>query len=219
MRNEGTAILGAGGFAREAYWQIRTTAPDTPLVFVDDITDRKSIVMGTEKVPIVNNWNFSGLTIDDKELTITSFVAGVGSPEIKRLLVSKALEAGLHPSATFVHPRATIVAPDCKVGMGGIIMPGVVITTNVTIGDYVILYMNTTIGHDATIGDYVTCNPGAGISGNVVIGEGTMIGVGAVVRERVRIAPGCLAGAQACIVKDVMEPNTVIVGVPAKNLD
>ena len=192
MTNEGTAILGAGSFAREAYWDICATAPGIQLVFVDDTTDKQSIVMGTEEIPVVNNWNFSNLAVGDNVLTITSFVVGVGDPNIKRLLVSKALEAGLHPSVTFVHPRAFIQAPDCKIGMGGVIGPGCIVITKVIIGDYVILNLNTTIGHDAIVGDYVTCNPGVRISENVILGEGTTDGTGAVVREGIHIAHDCI---------------------------
>jgi len=39
-----------------------------------------------------------------------------------------------------------------------------------------------------------------------------------VVREKIAIATGVTTGAQACVVKNVDEPNVIVVGIPAKKL-
>ena len=213
------AVLGASNFAREAYWHIKDTDPSARLVFVDDISDVKTMVMGDTAVPVVKNWKFKHITIGEETLTIDKFVIGVGEPDKKRVLVSKAVEMGLKPAATFVHPRALIQGHDCTIGLGGIITPGCIITTNVTIGNYVILNLNTTVGHDTVIGDYVTSNPGTNISGNVTLGEGVLLGTGTVIRDKVTIARGVTTGAQACVVEDIEDPDIVVVGVPAKKLE
>jgi sugar O-acyltransferase (sialic acid O-acetyltransferase NeuD family) len=212
------AILGASNFAREAYWHIKGTDPGIGLVFVEDISDIKTIVMGDTAVPVIKNWKFNRITVGEETLTIDKFVIGVGEPDKKKILVSKAVSNGLEPAATFVHPRALIQGQDCTIGLGGIITPGCIITTNVTIGNYVILNLNTTVGHDTVISDYVTINPGANISGNVTLGEGVLLGTGTVVRDNITIVRGVTTGAQACVVEDLKEPDVVVVGVPAKRL-
>ena len=37
-------------------------------------------------------------------------------------------------------------------------------------------------------------------------------------REKTEIAPGVTTGAQACVVKNIDEPNITVVGIPAKKL-
>lgn len=212
------AILGAGGFAREMYWHIRETIPWARLAFIDDVTDTSEVNMAGEIVPVVKNWRFDAVPTQGTVSAFKEFVLGVGDPRVKKLLAEKALQSGLKPAPTIVHPRAHIQGRDCRIGVGGIIAPGCILTTNVTIGDFVLLNLSTTVGHDAVIGDYVTCNPGCQISGGVTIGEGASLGTGTVVRERTAIAAGVVTGAQACIVKDILEPNITVVGVPAKKL-
>jgi sugar O-acyltransferase (sialic acid O-acetyltransferase NeuD family) len=214
-------ILGAGGFAREVYWHIKGTYPSANLVFVDDVTETKELRMGGRVVPVVKDWKFDALRIDercDRTDRFDEFIVGIGDPRGKQEIVKKALDSGLTPAPTIVHPRALVQGYDCEIGNGGIITPGCVLTTNVRIGDFVILNLCTTVGHDAVIGDYVTCNPGCQISGNVTIGAGAILGTGTVVRDKTDIAPGVVAGAQTCIVKSINEPNITVVGVPAKRL-
>lgn len=212
------AILGAGGFARETYWHLRGADPSTSAVFIDDVTGIKEVVIEGSAVPVVKDWRFDKLRLNGSLVRVDGFVLGIGSPAAKKQMVRKALDSGLQPAPTIIHPRALIQGSDCRIGVGGVITPGCVITTNVTIGDYVLLNLNTTIGHDVVIGDYVTCNPGCCVSGNVTLGESVSLGTGTVIREKVAVAPGVVTGAQACIVKDISEPGITIAGVPAKKL-
>ncbi len=214
----GIVILGAGGFAREAYWHLLAAQPGARVAFVDDTTDVQAIALGGKTVPVIKNWIFSGIRDADGPVDYTEFIVGVGAPKAKHILVERALSSGLAPAPTAVHPRALIQDPECIIGRGGVITPGCVITTNVRIGDYVILNLNCTVGHDAVLGNYVTANPGVSISGNVYLGENVSLGTGTVVREKVRIAPNVVTGAQACVVKDIDQPGVVVAGVPAKPL-
>jgi len=213
-------VLGAGGFAREMYWHIQGAYPGARVVFVDDVPEgEKEIAIGGKVIPVVKDWDVDAISLDGESAgaaRFQEFVLGVGDPQTKKHLVEKARASGLKPAPTVVHPLALIQDPGCRIGVGGVITPGCVLTTNVTLGDFVLLNLNTTIGHDAVLGDYVTVNPGCQISGNVTIGEGASLGTGTVTREKVTIAPGVITGAQACIVKDIDEPNVTVMGVPAK---
>lgn len=214
-------ILGAGGFAREAYWHIRETWPTAKILFVDDVTDTTELVMCGEKIPVVKDWRFEAFLSSGPgrcEDSSFGFVIGVGNPQAKRILVKKAIESGLKPFPTVIHPRALVQGHDCRIGVGGIITPGCVVTTNVSIGDYVLINLNCTVGHDAALGDYVTCNPGCCISGNVTLGEGVVLGTGTVIREKISVAAGVVTGAQTCVVKNIDEPGITVAGVPAKKL-
>jgi sugar O-acyltransferase (sialic acid O-acetyltransferase NeuD family) len=210
----GVAILGAGGMGREVYWYLQAVGVGS-VVFVDDVSGRRSVRMGAVDVPVVGDWDFAARA--DRP-AVRGFVIGLGDPAGKRRMVERALGAGLEPIATLVHPRAYVAAADSTLGVGGVLCPGVVVTTNVRIGDYVICNWNTSVGHDASVGDYATLNPGVCISGNVHLGEDAYVGAGAVVREHIRIAPRVVVGAAACVVKDIPEPGITVVGVPARKL-
>lgn len=216
------AILGAGGFAREVYWHIKESNPAAQIVFVDDITETTKISMADSAIPVIKDWEFDAVPLNgpNKPLeAVHEFIIGVGDPKIKNILIQKALDSGLFPAATVVHPRALVQGDDNVIGVGGIVTPGCIITTNAKIGDYVLLNLNCTVGHDTIIGDYVTCNPGCCISGNVKIGDNCILGTGTVIREKITVAPGVQTGAQTCVVKDIIDPNVTVVGVPARKIN
>lgn len=48
------------------------------------------------------------------------------------------------------------------------------------------------------------------------IGDNVYIGPGAVIFGDIEIADGCYVGANAVVNKSFLEPNSVIVGIPAK---
>ena len=200
-------ILGAGGLARELYWHLRGAGP-VDCVFVDDVTDRTQFVMEGRSVPVVKDWHFDEGFVE--------FLVGVGEPAAKKTFVAKALAAGLRPARTFVHPRALVQADDCSVGCGGLVAPGCILTTNIRLGDLVILNLGTTVGHDSRMADLVTCNPGCIVSGNVSLGEGVSLGTGTAVREKITVAEWVVSGAQSCIVSDILTPGVTVVGVPAR---
>lgn len=210
---DGIVILGAGGFAREVYHHMRPSFPNEKFVFVDDVTDTKELF----GCVVIKDWVLPEFNPRPSVVGVVQpvwrFVVGVGDPSIKKVLVDKALKVGIEPLDTWIHPKALV--QDAKLGKGGIICPGVVITTNVVIGNFVTVNLNTTIGHDTIIEDYVNISPGCNISGNNVIGDGTTIGTGAVTREKTRIGRNVTVGAQACVINNCAN-NSLIVGVPAK---
>ncbi len=216
------AILGAGGYAREVYLQVKRVHKTSKLVFVDDVTDREQVRVDGQYVPVVKDWKFDSVRWNlqsDETVEFDEFIIGVGDPRTKLAMVQKAVENNLDPIEPLIDSDAIIGDADCEIGKSTIVSAGCKVTTNVKIGDYVILNGNITVGHDAVIGNFVSCNPGCAISGGVTLGQGVVLGAGTVVREGVTVADGVYAGAQSCIVKDIEEPGAVIVGVPARKLD
>lgn len=104
-----------------------------------------------------------------------------------------------------------------KIGQGCILCPGTILTTNIVLGDFVLINLNCTVGHDSKIGPFTTLSPGANISGNVTIGEGCYIGTNAVIREGINICDNVTIGAGGVVVKDIIEPG-VYVGNPVKRI-
>lgn len=204
-------ILGAGGHARETYCHLKDIDPSFEILFIDDVTPTKTIHIKGKDIEVVKTWP---RVIEKKALGFESFVIGIGDPKLKPDFIKKALDNGLKPSQTWIHPKA--IVQDAKLGLGGMIAPGVVVTCGVTAGDYVVLNYNSTVGHDSRIGDFSTCNPGSNVSGNVTVGKSCLIGAGAVIKEKISIADNVIVGAQACVVKDIKSSGKVFIGVPAR---
>jgi acetyltransferase-like isoleucine patch superfamily enzyme len=60
-------------------------------------------------------------------------------------------------------------------------------------------------------------NPTVNISGGVELGDGVLVGTGAQVLQYLKIGDGAQIGAGAVVNKNV-NPDTTVVGVPAKEL-
>ncbi len=210
-------ILGAGGFAQETYWHAKQSRTGTfdRFIFVDDLTGITSVQIDGMSWPVEKEWHFERYLQAGAQI---GFVASVGDPRGKKTLVEKALAAGLTPLPTIVHSASLIQDSSCRIGRGGIISPACVLTTGVTLGDYVTLNVGVSIGHGSILEDYVYCAPGVAIAGNVLIKEGASLGIGSVVREKTIVAAFVTTGAQSCVVKDIVDEGITVVGIPAQPL-
>ena len=206
-------ILGSAGLAKEFFLYIKRSNPQIEnFIFVNDLDDgQNEIIISGVSYRVIKDWKF-----DDNY----QFTVAVGNPKIKSLLVQKALDSGLLPAPTFVDMDAKILDNSIKLGVGGVISPGCILTTNITIGNYTTLNLNTTVGHDTIIGDFVTTNPGVHISGHCIIGNMNEFGTGSIVRDRLTIGNNKMFGAQSAVVKSTLNDDTeVFVGVPIKLLN
>lgn len=210
--NKTLVILGAAALAREFYWHVLGSGRDyNDFIFVNDIDDGQySVEVGKKKYPVVKDWNFNKIPYE--------FIVAVGNPNIKQILVEKALQSGLIPARTIVHLNAIISDPDNELGRGGLVSPGCIITTNIHFDDYVTLNLDTTVGHDTKVGRYSTANPGVHISGDVTIGKLVEIGTGSIIRDGVSVADRTMIGAQSAVVRSINESGKIFVGVPAREL-
>ena len=136
----------------------------------------------------------------------------IGDPQVRERIAN---HFPLMPYTNFKSNNA--IGYQFEWGIGAIICPAAILTTNVKVGHHVHINLGATVGHDTIIGDYTTISPQASISGNVTIGKGCYIGSGAIIREKVSICDNVIIGAGAVVVKDITEPGTYI-GVPCKIL-
>jgi sugar O-acyltransferase (sialic acid O-acetyltransferase NeuD family) len=195
-------IMGAGGFAKELACYALEQKTHTILEFFDETAKENQHV-----------WD---IAVDNNLLPDSHVLLGVGKIEIKEHFVDLAKEKECCFVEWFISDRAYIGKKNI-IGVGAVICPGCVITTNVMICDFVTINLNCTIGHNTHIGRFCTIAPGVHISGDVTIGDCTYIGTGAVIREGVRIGAGATIGMGAVVLKDVPN-NETWVGNPARKL-
>jgi sugar O-acyltransferase (sialic acid O-acetyltransferase NeuD family) len=139
-------------------------------------------------------------------------VIAIGDEEVRRQIVDEK-ELQSWGIINFAHQYGK-----CEIGIGSIICPHTILTTNVTLGSHCLININCTIGHDVFIGDFVTVNPGVNISGNVRIGGNCNIGSNSVIRNGITICDDVIIGAGSVVVKDITEPGTYV-GSPAIRID
>lgn len=184
-------VLGASDFGRETFFHVRDALGEeqaAKIVFFDEKSQFDFLDFENKYRCLILK-DIVQLNTFRQNNTHSRFSVGVGVPQTKQLLVEKALSVGLVPAPTLVHPRALVQDSSCHLGLGGVICPGVAITTNVFLGNYVVLNFNTTVGHDCIIEEYVTCNPGVQVSGKVVLRRKVFAGVRCVIREGITV-PG-----------------------------
>ena len=205
------AIFGVGGFGREVLTLIQDINKREPtyniIGFFDD---------GHEKGEMVNDLPVLGKTNDLNEWKSDLALAiSIGNPIVKKKVVAKINNSRVsYP--TLIHPNVIVGAPNfVKIGKGCIICAGNIITTNIEIGDFVILNLSCTVGHDAVIKDYSAFMPACNISGEVLIEEGVYCGTGVKIINQITIGEYAIIGAGAVVTKPIPGHYTAV-GMPAK---
>lgn len=213
-------VLGAGGMANLLYWQLREFSPATRMVFVEDESDRTELDLDDQVVPIIKDWDLTEARARSRpsdDEAYQHFTLAVSDPRYKIRFVQKALDRGLKPAPTLIHPSAQIHGPR-RIGVGGFLTSTSSVQAASVLGDYVTMAESSSVAHHCRVGDYATLSSGSLLLGNVELGEGVWLGGGTAVRDRVRIAPWVLTGIQSAVVKDITEEGIVVAGVPARKL-
>lgn len=208
------AIYGASGFGREVAWLVESFNEKEEsyevVCFIDDNEGKHGVEL--------NGIDVIGFEDVCRRFPETRIVGGIGSPKIRQKLMEKAQDAGFG-FETIIHPRVECSRWN-EIGIGTVICAGSILTTNITIGRHVQINLDCTIGHDVIVGDYTTLAPGVHVSGWVHFGKRVYVGTGAVFLNGTQGVPivigdDAIVGAGA-VVTNTVDPNTTVVGVPAK---
>ncbi|OEH85515.1 hypothetical protein BHU72_05365 [Desulfuribacillus stibiiarsenatis] len=230
MEKRALAIIGAGGFGREAAEYARDINRVKPtwnrIGFIDDNSDLSGRII--EGVPVWGTTEtideqikeYLGIVLNDgdgNEYLIKrndiDIVCAIGNPKIKK----KAIYSFQHMGFRFVnviHPTAYL-GRNITLGHGIIIGPYSVITTNVRLENHVSINPQCGVGHDCIIGGYTSLYWNVNISGNVEIGKACELGTKSTILQGLSIGSECVVGANAVVTKSIPS-NLVVVGVPAK---
>lgn len=202
-------IVGAGGFGREVRGWVAQAGG--ALVECDKIAflDKNPAALDGYSVddPIIGDPAMYAPQEGDL------FICAVGDPATKLLLCRQLVARGAR-FVTLLHPSA-VVGPRCSVGTGCIICPQVVLTADVTLGDFVTVNVCATIGHDARVGQGCTISGHSDVTGFAVLGEGVFLGSHASVLPGAKVEDYAVVGAGSVVIRRVPRYSTVV-GVPAR---
>ncbi len=204
-------IIGAGGFGREVLvWALRIPEEERVWSVVAFLDANPNALDGYGiQTSIAGNPATYQPDIDDL------LVPALGDPVVK-LRVSNDLKARGGQFITLVLPEAG-VGDRCVVGDGCVICSRVVLTADVTVGDFVTMNVSSGAGHDSVIGNGCTLSGHVDLMGFTTLGEGVFLGSHAVVLPGVSIGDYAKIGAGSVVIRNVAAGTTVF-GVPARKI-
>jgi sugar O-acyltransferase (sialic acid O-acetyltransferase NeuD family) len=151
--------------------------------------------------------------IDQRQLQ--GVVIAVGDNWLRAKVVASV--RAMAPNVAFpnaIHPSAQI-GKNVRFGQGNVVMAGVVVNSNATVGDFCVLNTRCSVDHDARLGDFVSFAPNSCAGGNVEVGDYSAVCLGANVIHQVRIGPHAVVGAGATVLRD-LPGNVLAYGTPAR---
>jgi sugar O-acyltransferase (sialic acid O-acetyltransferase NeuD family) len=204
-------IIGAGGFGREVLQyalDMKASSESIKWNIAGFIDDNLSALDGYEC-----EYEVLGKISDHKISPNNVYLCAIGNPLIKMKICQDFLSRGAQ-FINIIHPTAQI-GRTCKFGVGNVFCPYSVITTDVTIGDFVFINLHSSCGHDAVIQSGCTLSSYCDITGYVKLEQGVFLGSHASVCPSVNVGSYAKIGAGATVISDI-PPNCTAVGVPAK---
>ena len=206
VTNERLIIVGSGGMGRDALWFAREGIVEFDII---GMLDDDPATHGTLSAdcPVLGG-------IDEWPRHNASLVVAIGSPRIRRQIVSRIEAAGRARWATVIH-RSVQHSPYVKWGQGTIIGAGTTLTTQVQVGNHAIINTGCRLAHDVVMGDFTTLAPNVALSGAVKLEDGAEVGTGACLRQGIVVGRGGMVGMGGVALNDIA-PNTLAMGVPAR---
>lgn len=199
-------ILGTGEHSKVVA-QVAAESPEINIIgFIDNKRNwvNKNLWLGDDSLLDKNNFPQN-----------CQFFVAIGDNLIRKKLINRLKEKGLVLAKLI--SKDSKIAPNVKIGLGSLVMPGAIINSYAEVGEGVIVNTNSSIDHDCKIGDFVHVAPGATIAGGVVVGSETFIGAGATLRDHIFIGSRVVVGMASGVVNN-LESNFIYFGVPAKKV-
>jgi sugar O-acyltransferase (sialic acid O-acetyltransferase NeuD family) len=123
---------------------------------------------------------------------------------------------GIDPArlVSVIHPQARI-GHSVRIGTNCLVMAGVVLTSNATVGDHVCILPNTVVHHDSVVGDLTLIGCNVAIAGGTRIGRNCYIGSGTNIINGIEVGDRTLIGMGSNVTKSI-PADARVAGNPAK---
>lgn len=204
-------IIGARGFGREIFNLAKDCiAAGADLAIKGYLDDKSDALQGYKNYPSILS------SVEDYEVQPEDvFVCALGDVRYKRMYAEKILAKGGH-FISLIHPSLQ-QWQNTTWGEGCIALRNVVVSCDVTIGNFVTLMDHCIIGHDARIGDWSSVGAATMMAGFSSIGSMVTLHPHVELLPHKSVADNATVGAGSVVLRNVKEGITVF-GVPATKL-
>lgn len=142
------------------------------------------------------------------------FVCTIANPEVKARVIEQLKNKNIS-YVNVIHKSVCFYSDNLSLGLGCIIAPNTVISTDVKIGNHVGINIACAIGHNVEIGDFSQLSSHNDLTGFVKLGRKVFIGSSACFIPHVSIGDLSTIGAGSVVIRNVRDGVTVF-GNPAK---
>lgn len=196
-------IIGTGGLSKDVVVDVHRMNKHKNIYFYNDRDDYKEdLFLG--KFEVIRS--IEALEKHFKEKG-NFFNTAIANPLLRYKMNKKAMEIG--GVLTSVMPFVETVSPFSTIGAGAILMPHLIVSSAVEMGEGVFINAGSIIGHDVKIGQYCSFGPGVRILGNVEIGDFSYIGCNTVIAPGVKIGKKVRIGIGKIIESDVPDNSKI----------
>ena len=105
-------------------------------------------------------------TLENKDV----FICALGDSDARKKYVS-IIEGKRGEFLSVVH-KSAYIGRNVRIGCGCIVAPNVTITADITIGNHVLINVNSSINHDVVLEDFVSIGPGCRLIGRNMLRKG-----------------------------------------------
>lgn len=196
-------IVGAGDLGRE----VCAWFPSANIIgFLDSDTNA---LIGPESPPIIGSPDQYQPKPDEV------YICTIANPKV-RLSVCRDMESKGAHFVSLVHPTA-LIAPGSSIGAGCILLPNTIIDINTKVGDFVIFYFRSGIGHDANVGDACLLLSNSVVGSRCILEHCVTVSTLSFTNTGIHVGEHATIGANSFAAKSVPAYATAL-GVPARQL-
>ena len=146
---------------------------------------------------------------------ITGYIVAVGDNWTRKKMNDKvaSLDLGLN-LISVIHPSA-VIGKNVSIAEGTVIMAGVVINSDSSIGRGCLLNTSSSLDHDCRMEEYSSLAPHATTGGNVSIGAFSSVSLSACISNKLTIGKHTIIGAGSVVLENIPDLKLAF-GTPAK---
>jgi sugar O-acyltransferase (sialic acid O-acetyltransferase NeuD family) len=189
---------------------------------LDCLGDAYELVGYVDDTPAKQNTSVQGHPVFGREAFSlwpeAKVLAVPGSPLSyrQRQAIIEGLGLAMERFATVIHPTAR-VSSLATLGCNLLLMAGVVVTSNATIGDHVCILPNTVVHHDVRVGDWTLIGSNVTLAGGAILQRNCYVGSGTSVMNGIEVGEGALVGLGSNVVRPV-PAQARVAGNPARQI-
>ena len=195
------AIMGAGGFAKEAAELVEALGHSVVGFWEEPGFGAGELLMGSRVFPRL------------RDLKADAAIVATGEPLLRQKFFEIASRS--FRMVSLVHPSAC-VSRHAVLGTGTLVMQNVVVNADAIVGDDCLLNVACCVAHDCRVGSHVHLAPAVQLGGWSSVGDSVFCGTAAVVLPRVAVGNSAVCGAGSVVLRNVVEGDTVV-GIPARS--